>query len=217
MDELNNLVFYHSLNETAYTTVDVIAEYADVQRKSVNELIRTHKADLEEFGFLSFEMAKLNGRGRPRKDWQLNEQQVTFLFSLLDNTPQVVKFNMALTKAFYEVKERARRLEIESARQQERLESLTVTNKTLADVVHDRFPDWKYAYTTINNLALKTVTGMDAKHLRDRYKVTDAKDALTTDQVADLERVREAIKALLLISMSYEEVKRALAKQPVAG
>lgn len=215
MDELNNLVFYHSLNETAYTTVDVIDEYADVQRKSVNELIRTHKADLEEFGFLSFEMAKLNGR--PRKDWQLNEQQVTFLFSLLDNTPQVVKFNMALTKAFYEVKERARRLEIESARQQERLESLTVTNKTLADVVHDRFPDWKYAYTTINNLALKTVTGMDAKHLRDRYKVTDAKDALTTDQVADLERVREAIKALLLISMSYEEVKRALAKQPVAG
>ncbi|MBJ7654430.1 Rha family transcriptional regulator [Weissella confusa] len=217
MDELNNLVFYHSLNETAYTTVDVIAEYADVQRKSVNELIRTHKADLEEFGFLSFEMAKLNGRGRPRKDWQLNEQQVTFLFSLLDNTPQVVKFNMALTKAFYEVKERARRLEIESARQQERLESLTVTNKTLADVVHDRFPDWKYAYTTINNLALKTVTGMDAKHLRDRYKVTDAKDALTIDQVADLERVREAIKALLLIGMSYEEVKRALAKQPVAG
>lgn len=217
MDELNNLVFYHSLNEPAYTTVDVIAEYADVQRKSVNELIRTHKADLEEFGFLSFEMAKLNGRGRPRKDWQLNEQQVTFLFSLLDNTPQVVKFNMALTKAFYEVKERARRLEIESARQQERLESLTVTNKTLADVVHDCFPDWKYAYTTINNLALKTVTGMDAKHLRDRYKVTDAKDALTIDQVADLERVREAIKALLLIGMSYEEVKRALAKQPVAG
>ena len=217
MDELNNLVFYHSLNEPAYTTVDVIAEYADVQRKSVNELIRTHNADLEEFGILRFEMAKLNGRGRPRKDWQLNEQQVTFLFSLLDNTPQVVKFNKALTKAFYEVKERARRLEIESARQQERLESLTVTNKTLADVVHDRFPDWKYAYTTINNLALKTVTGMDAKHLRDRYKVTDAKDALTIDQVADLERVREAIKALLPIGMSYEEVKRALAKQPVAG
>lgn len=217
MDELNNLVFYHSLNEPAYTTVDVIAEYADVQRKSVNELIRTHNADLEEFGILRFEMAKLNGRGRPRKDWQLNEQQVTFLFSLLDNTPQVVKFNKTLTKAFYEVKERARRLEIETARQQERLESLTVTNKTLADVVHDRFPDWKYAYTTINNLALKTVTGMDAKHLRDRYKVTDAKDALTIDQVADLERVREAIKALLLIGMSYEEVKRALAKQPVAG
>lgn len=89
-----------------------------------------------------------------------------------------------------------------------------MTNKTLADVVHDRFPDRKYAYTTINNLALKTVTGMDAKHLKDRYKVTDAKDALTIDQVADLERVREAIKALLL---SYEEVKRALVKQPVAG
>ena len=217
MDELNNLVFYHSLNEPAYTTVDVIAEYAGVQRESVNRLIQTHNADLEEFEILRFEIAKLNGRGRPRKNWQLNEQQVTFLFSLLDNTPQVVKFNKALTKAFYEVKERAQQLEIDNARQQERLASLTVTNKTLADVVHDRFPDWKYAYTTINNLALKTVTGMDAKHLKDRYKVTDAKDGLTIDQVADLERVREAIKALLLIGMSYEEVKRALVKQPVAG
>lgn len=211
MDELNKLVFYHSLNEPAYTTVDVIAEYAGVQRKSVNELIRKHKTDLEEFGFLSFEMAKLNGRGRPRKNWQLNEQQVTFLFSLLDNTPQVVKFNKALTKAFYEVKERAQQLEIDNARQQERLASLTVTNKTLADVVHDRFPDWKYAYATINNLALKTVTGMDAKHLKDKFKVEDAKDALTAEQVEQLEKVREAIKSLLLIGFDYNQLKATMA------
>lgn len=211
MDELNKLVFYHSLNEPAYTTVDVIAEYAGVQRKSVNELIRKHKTDLEEFGFLSFEMAKLNGRGRPRKNWQLNEQQVTFLFSLLDNTPQVVKFNKALTKAFYEVKERAQQLEIDNARQQERLASLTVTNKTLADVVHDRFPDWKYAYATINNLALKTVTGMDAKHLKDKFNVEDAKDALTAEQVEQLEKVRDAIKSLLIIGFDYKQLKATMA------
>lgn len=211
MDELNKLVFYHSLNEPAYTTVDVIAEYAGIQRKSVNKLIRTHKADLEEFGILAFEIPKLNGRGRPRKNWQLNEQQVTFLFSLLDNTPQVVKFNKALTKAFYEVKERAQQLEIDNARQQERLASLTVTNKTLADVVHDRFPDWKYAYATINNLALKTVTGMDAKHLKDKFNVEDAKDALTAEQVEQLEKVREAIKSLLLIGFDYNQLKATMA------
>lgn len=211
MDELNKLVFYHSLNEPAYTTVDVIAEYAGVQRKSVNELIRKHNTDLEEFGFLSFEMAKLNGRGRPRKNWQLNEQQVTFLFSLLDNTPQVVKFNKALTKAFYEVKERAQQLEIDNARQQERLASLTVTNKTLADVVHDRFPDWKYAYATINNLALKIVTGMDAKHLKDKFNVENAKDALTAEQVEQLEKVRDAIKSLLLIGFDYNQLKATMA------
>ncbi len=211
MDELTKLVFYHSLNEPAYTTVDVIAEYAGIQRKSVNKLIRTHKADLEEFGILAFEIPKLNGRGRPRKNWQLNEQQVTFLFSLLDNTPQVVKFNKALTKAFYEVKERAQQLEIDNARQQERLASLTVTNKTLADVVHDRFPDWKYAYATINNLALKKVTGLDAKHLKDKFNVGDAKDALTAEQVEQLEKVREAIKSLLLIGFDYNQLKATMA------
>ena len=166
MDGLNNLVFYHSLNEPAYTTVDGIAEYAGVQRESVNRLIQTHNADLEEFGVLRFEIAKVNGRGRPRKNWQLNEQQVTFLFSLLDNTPQVVKFNKALTKAFYEVKERAQQLEIDNARQQERLASLTVTNKALSEVVHDKFPDNKFMYSTIHNLALKVATGKNAKHLK---------------------------------------------------
>lgn len=211
MDELNKLVFYHSLNEPAYTTVDVIAEYAGIQRKSVNKLIRTHKADLEEFGILAFEIPKLNGRGRPRKNWQLNEQQVTFLFSLLDNTPQVVKFNKALTKAFYEVKERAQQLEIDNARQQERLASLTVTNKTLADVVHDRFPDWKYAYATINNLALKKVTELDARHLKDKFNVGDAKDALTAEQVEQLEKVREAIKSLLIIGFDYKQLKATMA------
>ncbi|HJF38213.1 MAG TPA: Rha family transcriptional regulator [Weissella cibaria] len=211
MDELNNLVFYHSLNEPAYTTVDVIAEYAGVQRESVNRLIQTHNADLEEFGILRFEIAKLNGRGRPRKNWQLNEQQVTFLFSLLDNTPQVVRFNKALTKAFYEVKERAQQLEIDNARQQERLASLTVTNKVLSEVVHDKFPDNKFMYSTIHNLALKVATGKNAKQLKAEFGVSDAKDALTAEQVSDLEHVREAIKALLLIGKSYEEVKEALA------
>ena len=43
MDELNNLVFYHSISEPAYTTVDVIAEYAGIDRHQVMKVIRDHK------------------------------------------------------------------------------------------------------------------------------------------------------------------------------
>ena len=66
-------------------------------------------------------------------------------------------------------------------------------------------------YSTIHNLALKVATGKNAKQLKAEFGVSDAKDALTAEQVSDLEHVREAIKALLLIGKSYEEVKEALA------
>ncbi len=40
-----------------YTTADtVVAQYAQVRHKTVNELIRKHEKDLEEFGTLRFEM-----------------------------------------------------------------------------------------------------------------------------------------------------------------
>ena len=212
MDELNNLVFYHSISEPAYTTVDVIAEYASVQRESVNKLIRTHKADLEEFGFLSFEIPKLNGRGRPRKNWQLNEQQVTFLFSLLDNTPQVVKFNKALTKAFYAVKEQVRKLEVENALQAEKMTALAKVNKSLSEVVHDNWPNNPHMYATIHNLALKVVTGKNAKQLKTTFDVTDAKEALNSSQLESLERVKELMKHLILNGYNYQEIKATVLK-----
>lgn len=53
---INNIVFYHSLTEEPYTTVDVIAEYAGIDRHQVMKVIRDHKADLEEFGVLDLSL-----------------------------------------------------------------------------------------------------------------------------------------------------------------
>lgn len=207
-------MFYHSFNEQAYKTVDVIAEYAGIDHHQVMKVIRDHKTDLEEFGVLDFKSPKPqkgSKGGRPRKDWHWNERQVTFLFSLLDNTPKVVAFLKALTKAFFEAKEKLHELEIENIRKEERLNDLTKVNKSLADVIKERFPEWSYAYSSINDLALKKVTGLDAKHLKDKFNVGDAKDALTAEQVEQLEKFREAIKSLLLIGFDYNQLKATMA------
>ena len=45
----------HGLNEEPYTTDKIISECSNNQLKVVKNLIRNHKQDLEEFGFLHFE------------------------------------------------------------------------------------------------------------------------------------------------------------------
>ena len=65
------------------------------EHKSIRKLIETHKVTLERLGVLSFEIAKPKKHskgGRPRKIYHLNEQQATFLITLLKNMPNVVAF-----------------------------------------------------------------------------------------------------------------------------
>ena len=77
-----------------YTTADTVAQYAKVRHKTVNELIRKHFADLEEFGTLRFEMEAVErARGvKYAKVYHLNEQQATLLITYLKNTEPVRQF-----------------------------------------------------------------------------------------------------------------------------
>ncbi|MCT0042140.1 hypothetical protein EFL87_06580 [Weissella confusa] len=201
---MEDLVMYGTPAEGVYTTSEIVAKYTGVSVEHVRQLTDKHKGQLERFGILGFENSKLDGRGRPHKIWHYNEQQATLLITFMRNTDAVVEFKSNLVAAFYSQREELTAKTIALA-------NIKTTNKTLADVVHDKFPDNKFMYSTIHNLALKVATGKNAKQLKAEFGVSDTKDALTAEQVSDLEHVREAIKALLLIGKSYEEVKEALA------
>lgn len=60
-----------------YTTSEIIAECAEVQHHTVTRLLRNHKERFTAFGFYGFEIHKLDGKGRPKKVYRLNEQQAT--------------------------------------------------------------------------------------------------------------------------------------------
>jgi len=101
--------FRNSVPVVSHTT---IAEHALIKARSVRLLIDNHKADLEEFGVVSFEMTpvskeklKISPDSKPSKTYYLNEQQATLLMTYLSNTPKVVEFKKALVKAFYHLKE----------------------------------------------------------------------------------------------------------------
>lgn len=88
----------------------VVAEQTDNQEVAISNLINKYISEFKEFGIVHFKNEKTAntdlGNGRPSKTYYLNEQQATFLMTLLRNSPKVVVFKKALVKAFYELKQK---------------------------------------------------------------------------------------------------------------
>ncbi|WPQ68521.1 Rha family transcriptional regulator [Weissella paramesenteroides] len=205
---MEDLVFIHDLKSEPYTTVDVLVHHTKTSRHAVMQLISTHKNKLEKFGVMAFEMRKpVKGSkgGHPRKEWLLNEPQATLLMTMLDNTPVVAEFKLNLVKAFYELRE-------EITKQRVMLERNRKTNKDLGQVIHDYLPDNPYAYSNYHTLAYKTVTGFTPKQLRGMFHVEDAQDALTSEQLEQIELIRQVIAGLIMIGQDYRTIQRAISK-----
>lgn len=100
MPKTIQLVFWKSKAPTQepYTTSEVIAEAAGMNRRTVNRLIQTHKADLEEFGRVRFEITPLKTKGGVQSVtvYHLNEQQATLLMTYARNTETVRAFKKAM-------------------------------------------------------------------------------------------------------------------------
>lgn len=114
MQKTNNnliqLVFLRTSKkkQEIFTTDEIIAKYSENDPDSVKRLIRDNQSDLEEFGVLGFEIRKPpkgSKGGRPKKTYQLNEEQATLLVTYLDNTKPVREFKKALVRQFFAMKE----------------------------------------------------------------------------------------------------------------
>ena len=99
---MSELVLLHH-NEPMTTSL-AIAEGTENTHKSIIQLVRKYVDDLQEFGTLAFEMRKSGGL--PTEIAYLNEPQATLLITFLRNSEIVVRFKVALVKAFYELRDR---------------------------------------------------------------------------------------------------------------
>ncbi|HIX54079.1 MAG TPA: Rha family transcriptional regulator [Candidatus Sphingobacterium stercoripullorum] len=200
-----NLVYLDGKKEL-YTTNEIIAEYAEIDRISVRKLIESHKEDLEVFGVLSFEMTKPSKGslgGRPRKIYHLNEQQATLLITYLDNTKPVREFKVALVKAFFEMRD-----EVSKFREQRALEK--PTHKTLNEVISkwDNAPTM--AFPTVNNLLLKLSSGKNKKKLIEDRGGKTGLDCLTSVELAKYQAYERAVIPLIELNMEYGVIRDTL-------
>ena len=202
-----NLVYLDGKKEP-YTTNEIIAEYAEIDRISVRKLIESHKEDLEVFGVLSFEMTKPSKGslgGRPRKIYHLNEQQATLLITYLDNTKPVREFKVALVKAFFEMRD-----EVSKFREQRALEK--PTHKTLNEAISkwDNAPKPPHGYSIVSNLLLKLSTGKNKQQLTADRGGKTGLDCLTSVELAKYQAYEKAVIPLIELNMEYGVIRDTL-------
>lgn len=201
---LAGLVFVHGLNEEPYTTDKIIAEHSGNSLHAVKVLIYNHKQDFEDFGILSFEMTKLPGRGRPQKTYHLNEQQATFLITMLDNTPQIKQFKKSLVREFYAMKQELTQRQINRAIEKPQRKTLMAAVKSWPNAP-------RHIYINMTQLLLKRATGgMTAQQIKKERHVKTALDGLTVKEQARYEQLENIAIGLVSLNKTWDEVKGVL-------
>ncbi len=99
---MNELVFLRG--NDAFTDSLVIASGTANKHESVQRRIRDYEKEIGTLGKLGFEIRPMPS-GQEQKIYKLNEQQATFLITLLKNTPIVVQFKLELVRQFYQMRQ----------------------------------------------------------------------------------------------------------------
>lgn len=177
MPKLQQLVFLppQGTAREPFTTSEIIADVAGMKRDTVYRLVTRHKADLEEFGRVGFEIRPLKTKGGTQNItvYHLNEQQATLLMTYARNTETVRAFKKELVRQFYAM--RALLMERNSPIWQNTRSLTREVRRIEADAIAElvEYANGQGAtaaqwyYSTISRLANKTagITNRDAAHV----------------------------------------------------
>jgi len=189
-----------------YTTSEIIAKGTGIEHRKLRDTIRKYKAEIETFGLSASYQAESSG-GRPATGYILNEQQATFLLTLLKNTPAVVAFKKELVRQFYAMRslllERAspiwqdtRSLGKEIRRRE------TDTIKRLVDyAVSQGSQNAARYYTTLSKLADRTAGIVE----RDKAQVVQLTALLLAENL-----ISQEITAGIQAGRPYKEIYQAV-------
>lgn len=93
----------------------LIAEQLGIEHRSFLQTLDDYKTQMEQaFGFLRFENAEIQGRGRPGRYALLTEDQATFVMTLSRNSDEVVQCKLKLVQAFSRAKQVLRQRQAQS-------------------------------------------------------------------------------------------------------
>ena len=207
---MNTLVYLPPNTKEPFTTSEIIADCVQVHHHTVTRLIQQHEADFKEFGILRFQIEEIQGRGQPKKKYQLNEQQATLLMTYLRNTPVVREFKKELVRQFFAMREELRAVKAVKAERRVIRAEMTDAIKALPDSPHKKFK-----YAQYSNLAYMATLGKTAKQLRQERganKKATASDYLTADEIAAVSSMENRIAVLLEIGMDYQQIKASLSR-----
>lgn len=88
-----------------FTNSEVIAIGTNNKHQNMRELIRKYENEFKELGGIRLKRRGKEGTSDYSVYYELNEQQATFLMTLLRNSGVVVRFKLELTKEFFRMRQ----------------------------------------------------------------------------------------------------------------
>ena len=206
---MSTLVYLSPNTKEPFTTSKVIAEMTGIEHRKIKAAIRKRQGDINSFGLSTSYQAESSG-GRPEEIIKLNEQQATFLMTLLKNTPVVVEFKKELVRQFFAMREELRN--VKAVKEERRVIRAEMTDaiKALPETPHKQFK-----YAQYSNLAYMAALGKSACQLRQERgagKKTTASDYLTANEIRAVTAMENRIAVLLEIGMDYRQIKASLSR-----
>lgn len=211
---MNEIVFLSPNTKEPFTTSDIIAEKTNNNYRSVQRIIETQRKRLEKFGIMRFQITLNGRRGRPKKIYQLNEQQATLLITFMKNNDIVADFKTELVRQFYSMRNELMNVRSAKASRKEIRLNMTDSIKALPDSPHKNFK-----YSQYTNLAYLFVTGKTAKAIRQERgakKNAAASDYMTAEEILKIADAENRISVLIDAGFDYGQIKSALYMSRVA-
>ena len=200
---MNELVYLKG--DDAFTDSLVISKCTGVDHRKVKTMIRKYEKKLKSFGKLSSPHEVESTGGRKATYYVLNEEQATFLITLMKNTDAVVEFKARLVKAFYEMRkfiaERHTEVWIETRKQGQ------LTRKAETDVIKELVEYAKAQGSTHADMLYMTYTklanSMCGIHGRDSATVRQLNNLSIFENL-----ILQMIRAGIEQNMNYKQIYR---------
>lgn len=201
---MNELVYLKK--DDAFTDSLIIAKHSGVDHRKVKSLIRKYRSRLQGFGKLSSPCEVESTGGRKATYYELNEEQATFLITLMKNTEAVVSFKVNLVSEFYKMRkfiaEKQTTAWIET-RQQGKL-----TRKAETDVLKQLVE-----YAKKQGSGHADMLYMTYSKLANKYAGVDKRDNATVMQLNNLSLMEHIILNVIqngiTAGMYYKEIYKA--------
>ena len=187
-----------------FTNSKVIADGTNNQHESVVAIIRKYEKDILDLGKIDFSDLKSGKRGQPERVYYLNEEQATFVITLLRNSKIVVKFKKELVRQFYAMRrfilEKQSKLwgETRIANKENRLKETDVI-KLLVDYAKEQGSTHSdKLYVTYTKLAKSVIGGN-----RDNITVSDLNNLTLVESI-----ILQTIRIDMSMGMHYKDIYR---------
>lgn len=201
---MNELVYLKK--DDAFTDSLIIAKHSGVDHRKVKSLIRKYRSRLQGFGKLSSPCEVESTGGRKATYYELNEEQATFLITLMKNTEAVVSFKANLVSEFYKMRKFI--AEKQTATWLETRQQGKLTRKAETDVLKQLVE-----YAKEQGSGHADMLYMTYSKLANKYAGVDKRDSATVMQLNNLSLMEHIILNVIqngiTAGMYYKEIYKA--------